>query len=232
MRVFLVDDHEVVRRGLHDLLQLEDDIEVVGEAGTVQQALDRIPSCRPDVALLDVRLPDGSGVELCRSIRSSMPEVACLMLTSYPDDEAMFDAVVGGAMGYLLKQVRGSDIVAAVREVGAGRSLLDPAMVERVSTLLREGPREDPRLSGLTPRERTILGHLADGWTNRQIAESLGVAEKTVKNHVTNLLSKLGMSRRTEAAVYAVRLEHEGAGTSRGGGRWERRGEVGTNGPA
>ena len=132
------------------------------------------------------------------------------MLTSFPDDEAMFDAVVGGAMGYLLKQVRGADIVSAVRDVGAGRTLLDPAMVERVSARLRAGPVEDPRLSDLTPRERTILGHLADGWTNRRIADELGVAEKTVKNHVTNLLSKLGMSRRTEAAVYAVRLEHDG----------------------
>jgi len=213
-RVFLVDDHEVVRRGLYELLEMEDDLEVVGEAGTVQQALDRLPSCRPDVAVLDVRLPDGSGVELCRAIRSSQPDVACLMLTSYPDDEAMFDAVVGGAMGYLLKQVRGADIVSAVRAVGAGKSLLDPAMVERVASRMRAGPQEDPRLSDLTPRERAILGCLADGWTNRRIADELGVAEKTVKNHITNLLAKLGMSRRTEAAVYAVRLEQHGTGGS------------------
>lgn len=231
LRVFLVDDHEVVRRGLHDLLQMEDDLEVVGEAGSVQQAIDRLPSCRPDVAVLDVRLPDGSGVELCRAIRSSHPDVACLMLTSYPDDEAMFDAVLGGAVGYLLKQVRGADIVAAVRDVGAGKTLLDPAMVERVSARLRAGPEEDPRLRDLTPRERTILGCLADGWTNRHIAEELGVAEKTVKNHVTNLLSKLGMSRRTEAAVYAVRMERDGADLKAGEHRPGRR-EVGTNGPA
>ena len=207
IRVFLLDDHEIVRRGVRDLLESGGDIEVVGEAGTAQQALDRVPSAAPDVAVLDVQLPDGSGVEVCRELRSAHPEVACLMLTSFADDEAMFDAVVAGAAGYVLKQVRGSDIIDAVRRVAAGEQLLDPALVERALERLRRGPEEDERLRGLTPQETRILGLLADGLTNRQIADEMFLAEKTVKNYVSNLLAKMGMSRRTEAAVYAARLD-------------------------
>jgi len=205
IRVFLVDDHEVVRRGVRELLDIEDDLEVVGEAGTVAEALARIAAVGADVAVLDVRLPDGSGVELCRDLRSAHAGLACLMLTSYSDDEALFEAVVAGAAGYVLKQVKGSDIVEAVRQVGAGRSLLDPTMTTRVLERLRHGAVEDPRLAGLSGQERRILGHLADGLTNRQIAAEMFLAEKTIKNYVSNLLSKMGMSRRTEAAVYAVR---------------------------
>ena len=204
-RIFLVDDHEVVRRGVRDLLTAEDDLEVVGEAGSVAEALRRIPAVRPDVAVLDVRLPDGSGVELCRDLRSANPDLACLMLTSFDDDEALFEAIVAGAAGYVLKQVKGSDIVNAVRQVGAGRSLLDPIMTSRVLQRLRHGTAEDERLAGLSGQERKILELLAEGKTNRQIGVEMFLAEKTVKNYVSNLLSKMGMSRRTEAAVYAAR---------------------------
>jgi two-component system, NarL family, response regulator DevR len=205
VRVFVVDDHEVVRRGVRDMLESEDDFEVVGEAGTVEEALNRIPATSPDVAVLDVRLPDGSGVDLCRELRSRHPTIACLMLTSFNDDEALFDASVAGAAGYVLKQVKGNTITEAVRQVGAGRSLLDPAMTARVMARLRTGPSEDPLLAGLSGQERRILDLLADGKTNRQIAGEMFLAEKTVKNYVSNLLNKMGMSRRTEAAVYAVR---------------------------
>jgi two-component system, NarL family, response regulator DevR len=205
LRIFLVDDHEVVRRGVRDMLEAEDDFEVVGEAGSVTDALNRIPTVNPDVAVLDVRLPDGSGVELCRELRSSRPELACLMLTSFDDDEALFEAIVAGAAGYVLKQVKGSDIVDAVRQVGAGRSLLDPMMTSRVMERLRRGSAEDQRLAGLSGQERKILELLAEGKTNRQIAGEMFLAEKTVKNYVSNLLTKMGMSRRTEAAVYAAR---------------------------
>jgi len=205
LRIFLVDDHEVVRRGVRDMLEVEDDFEVVGEAGSVEQALHRVAAARPDVAVLDVRLPDGSGVELCRELRSTYPTIVCLMLTSYDDDEALFEAIVAGASGYVLKQVKGSDIVAAIRQVGAGRSLLDPALTARVMERLRAGTTEDPRLAGLSAQERRVLDLLADGLTNRQIAASMFLAEKTVKNYVSNLLAKMGMSRRTEAAVYAAR---------------------------
>lgn len=206
LRVFLLDDHEVVRAGLRSLFEDAEDIEVVGEAGTVQDALVRVPLARPDVAILDVRLPDGSGVEACREIRSAHPEVACLMLTSYADDEALLAAVMAGASGYVLKQVGGRDLVADVRTVGAGGSLLDPAITERVIDRLRRGPAEDERLAALTPQERRILDRIAEGRTNRQIGEELFLAEKTVKNYVSNLLAKLGMQRRTEAAVFAARL--------------------------
>src|SRR5471032_2183837 len=199
LRIFLVDDHEVVRRGVRDMLEAEDDFEVVGEAGTVEEALNRIPATSPDVAVLDVRLPDGSGVELCREVRSSHPTLACLMLTSFDDDEALFEAIVAGAAGYVLKQVKGNDIVEAVRQVGAGRSLLDPAMTARVMTRLRNGPTEDSRLASLSGQERRILDLLAEGKTNRQIATEIFLAENTVKNYVSNLLTKMGMSRRTEA---------------------------------
>jgi two-component system, NarL family, response regulator DevR len=207
--VFLLDDHEVVRRGVRDLLESAGDIEVIGEAGTAAEALQRIPIVRPQVAVLDVRLPDGNGIEVCREIRSSHPEIACLMLTSYSDDEALFDAIMAGAAGYVLKQIRGNDLVSAVRQVSTGASLLDPAVTGRVLARLRNPPKEDERLSRLTDQERRILDHIAEGMTNRQIANEMHLAEKTVKNYVSNLLMKLGMERRTEAAVFAARLADE-----------------------
>jgi len=203
--VFLLDDHEIVRRGLCDLIDSEPDLSVVGEAGSVAEALNRIPLSSPRVAVLDVQLGDGTGIEVCRDIRSSHPEIACLMLTSYADDEALMDSVVAGASGYVLKQVRGNDLLDGIRRVAAGQSLLDPAVTARVIERLRRGPEEDARLSTLTPRESEILGLLADGLTNRQIGEALNLAEKTVKNNVSNVLMKLGMERRTQAAVYAAR---------------------------
>jgi len=205
-RVFLLDDHEIVRRGLRELLEAEDDLEVVGEASTAEEALARIPAVRPDVAVLDVRLPDGNGVEVCRDIRSEHPEVQCLMLTSYADDEALFDAIMAGAAGYVLKQVRGAELVDGIRRVAAGQSLLDPSVTSRVLDRLRKAPEEDERFAGLTEQESRILALLAEGMTNRQIAAEMFLAEKTVKNYVSNLLAKMGMQRRTEAAVYAARL--------------------------
>ncbi len=211
VRVFLLDDHDIVRRGLAHLFETQADIELVGEAGTAEEALSRIPPTRPDVALLDVRLPDGDGVEVCREIRSRYPEIRCLMLTSFADDEALFDAIMAGASGYLLKQVKSDEIVEAVRLVAKGESLLDPAVTGRVLERLRKGPEEDERLAKLTSQERNILELIADGLTNRQISEQIHLAEKTVKNYVSNLLTKLGMERRTQAAVYAARLaEHRG----------------------
>ena len=204
--VFLVDDHEVVRRGVRDLLESTGDVTVVGEAGSVAEALERVPATAPDVAVLDVQLPDGTGIELCRELRSQRPELSCLMLTSFPDDDALLDAVVAGASGYVLKQVRGSDLVDAVRQVATGHSLLDPVLRERAAKRIRSGPEEDERLRHLTPQERRILDLLADGMTNRQIADEMFLAEKTVKNYVSNLLAKMGMSRRTEAAVFAARM--------------------------
>ncbi|MEA2931399.1 MAG: two-component system, NarL family, response regulator DevR [Actinomycetota bacterium] len=205
LRVFLLDDHEVVRRGLRDLLEAEDDIEVVGEAGTADEAYGRIPATSPDVAILDVRLPDGDGVEVCREIRSKHPEIACLMLTSFAEDEALFSAIMAGAAGYVLKQVRGTDLVDGVRRVGRGESLIDPSLTTRVLERLRHPPEAD-ELAGLTDQERRILDLVAEGLTNRQIGEQLFLAEKTVKNYMSNLLAKLGMSRRAEAAAYAARL--------------------------
>lgn len=216
VRVFLVDDHEVVRAGLRALLESADDLEVVGEAGTVADALIRIPLGRPDVAILDVRLPDGNGIEVCRQVRSDNPEIACLMLTSYADDEALLSAVMAGAAGYVLKQVGGTDIVADIRKVAAGGSLLDPRLTERVLERVRRGPQEDKRLASLTPQERRILDQIAQGRTNRQIGEELFLAEKTVKNYVSNLLAKLGMERRTEAAVFATHLADERAAREEG----------------
>jgi len=207
--VFLVDDHEVVRRGLADLIALEADLDVVGEAGTVQDALHRIPAARPNVAVLDVRLPDGSGVEVCRDIRSAMPDVACLMLTSYADDEALFAAIMAGASGYVLKDIRGNDLVEAIRSVAAGRSLLDPSVTQRVLERLRNGTQHDDRLDALTDQERRILELIGEGMTNRQIGEQMHLAEKTVKNYVSSLLAKLGMERRTQAAAFVARLEAE-----------------------
>jgi two-component system, NarL family, response regulator DevR len=204
--VFLLDDHEVVRRGVRDLLDASGEIDVIGEASTAEEALSRIPAVRPQVAVLDVRLPDGNGVEVCRSIRSDHPEIACLMLTSYSDDEALFEAIMAGAAGYVLKQIRGNDLVAAVKHVATGASLLDPALVGRVIARLRNPPQEDERLGRLSDQERRILDLIAQGMTNRQIANELHLAEKTIKNYVSNLLMKLGMERRTEAAVFAARL--------------------------
>jgi DNA-binding NarL/FixJ family response regulator len=204
IRVFLLDDHEIVRDGVRALFEGVDGMEVVGEAGTAAEALARIPPTRPDVAILDVQLPDGSGVAVCREVRSAHPEVQCLMLTSFSDDEALFDAIVAGAAGYLLKQIRGIDIVDAVQRVAAGQSLLDPTLTRRVLDRMREPPKEDERLARLTPQERKILALIAEGLTNRQIAERMFLAEKTVKNYVSNLLAKLGMQRRTQAAVFGA----------------------------
>jgi len=203
IRVFLLDDHEVVRRGVADLLGVESDVTVVGEAGTAAEALARIPATRPDVALLDVQLPDGDGIEVCREIRDRLPEVRCLMLTSFADDEALLGAVLAGASGYVLKQVRGTDLVGSVRRVAQGESILDPVLVERARARLT-GAHEDERLARLSPQERRILDLIAEGKTNRDIGESLFLAEKTVKNYVSNVLMKLDMKRRTEAAVFAV----------------------------
>jgi two-component system, NarL family, response regulator DevR len=206
IRVFLLDDHEIVRRGLRELLETESDIEICAEAGTAEEALARIPPTAPDVAVLDVRLPDGDGVEVCREVRSRHPEIKCLMLTSYSDDEALFEAIMAGASGYLLKQIRGTDLVDAVRRVASGQSLLDPSVTASVLERLRAGAEPDERLQRLTDQERRILDLIAEGLTNRQIAERVHLAEKTVKNYVSNLLSKLGMERRTQAAVFAAEL--------------------------
>jgi DNA-binding NarL/FixJ family response regulator len=202
--VFLLDDHEVVRRGVRDLLESEG-IEVVGEAGTAAEAVGRIHALDPDVALLDVRLPDGDGITVCREVRSRHPRTACLMLTSFTDDEALFQAIMAGASGYVLKQIRGTDLVEAVRTVAAGQSLLDPTVTASVLERLRRGPKVDERLAHLTAQEQRILELMAEGLTNRAIGERLHLAEKTVKNYVTSVLSKMGMTRRTEAAVYAAR---------------------------
>jgi two-component system response regulator DevR len=211
IRVFLLDDHEVVRRGLRELLEVEDDLEVVGESGSAAEATRRIPALRPDVAVLDARLPDGSGIDVCRDIRSVDPSVHALILTSYDDDTALFAAIMAGASGYVLKDVRGTDLVDGIRRVAAGQSLLDPAVTARVLERLRNGPEMDPRLAGLTEQERRILDHIAEGKTNRQIGEEMFLAEKTVKNYVSSLLAKLGMQRRTQAAVFAATLhEQEG----------------------
>ena len=212
-RVFLLDDHEIVRRGLRELLEAEDDLEVVGEAGTAEEAYGRIPATTPHVAVLDVRLPDGDGVEVCREVRSRHPEIACIMLTSFADDEAVYAAIMAGAAGYVLKQVKGVDLIDGIRRVAAGESLLDPTVTTQVLERMRRG--NDDELSGLTDQERTILDHIAEGLTNRQIGEQMYLAEKTVKNYVSNLLSKLGMSRRTEAAVFAARLAERKARDNR-----------------
>jgi DNA-binding NarL/FixJ family response regulator len=206
VRVFLLDDHEIVRRGVRELLEANDDIEVVGEAGTAEEGMARIPAVKPDVAVVDMRLPDGNGVEVCREVRSRDESIHCLILTSFADDEALFDSIMAGAAGYLLKQIKGTDLVDAIRRVAQGQSLLDPSVTARVLERLRKGPEEDERLARLTEQERKILDLIAEGMTNRQIGERLFLAEKTVKNYVSNLLSKLGMERRTEAAVFATKL--------------------------
>ena len=207
IRVFLLDDHEVVRAGLKHLLESSGDIEVVGEAGTAAVAISRIPALMPDVAVLDARLPDGSGIDVCREVRSSRPETKAIILTSYDDDEALFSAIMAGAAGYVLKQVNGQDLVNAVRHVAGGGSLLDPSVTAKVMERLREGaPNEPDELKSLTPQERRILELVAEGLTNRQIGERLFLAEKTIKNYMSNVLSKLGLESRTQAAVFATRL--------------------------
>ncbi|WP_329127004.1 response regulator transcription factor [Streptomyces sp. NBC_01465] len=211
IRVFLVDDHEVVRRGLIDLLDAEPDIAVVGDAGSVEHAVNRGKALRPDVAVLDVRLPDGDGITVCRELRSDMPELACLMLTSFDDDDALLDAIMAGASGYVLKQIRGADLLSAVRTVAAGQSMLDPATTARLMNSLRTEPAPEgaqpPELAGLTARERDILELIGGGLTNRQIGEQLFLSEKTVKNNISRLLAKLGVHRRVQAAVLASQLE-------------------------
>jgi len=211
IRVFLLDDHEVVRRGLADLLDAEPDISVVGDAANVEHALVRAPAVRPNVAVLDVRLPDGDGISVCRDLRSRMPELAVLMLTSFDDEEALLDAIMAGASGYVLKQIRGSDLVSAVRTVASGQSMLDPATTARLMRSLRaepaEAPTVAPELAGLSPRERAILALIGDGLTNREIGKRLYLSEKTVKNHISRLLAKLGVQRRVQAAVLATHLE-------------------------
>lgn len=206
IRVFLLDDHEVVRRGLCELLEKDGDIEVVGEAGGVADAVRRIPAARPDVAVLDARLPDGEGVEVCRRIKETDPSIAVIILTSYEDDEVLFAAIEAGAAGFLLKQVRGNDLVEAVRKVAAGGSLLDARVTGAVLERLRTGPPKAPELELLSEQERRILELIGEGLTNREIAERMHLAEKTVKNYVTRVLAKLGLQRRTQAAVLASRL--------------------------
>ncbi|MET9539365.1 response regulator transcription factor [Streptomyces sp. NPDC006553] len=217
-RVFLLDDHEVVRRGLRDLIDDEPDMEVVGEAASAEQALARGPALRPDVAVLDVRLPDGDGISVCRDLRSRMPDVACLMLTSFDDEDALLDAIMAGAAGYVLKQIKGSDLVAAVRTVATGQSMLDPATTARLMRSLRDPeaakPPKDERLAVLSDRERSVLELIGEGLTNRQIAKRLYLSEKTVKNHISRLLGKLGVERRVQAAVIAAQVhEHDPEGT-------------------
>jgi DNA-binding NarL/FixJ family response regulator len=206
IRIFLVDDHEIVRRGVADLFEDEPDLEIVGEAATVAEALRRIPEHEVDVAVLDVRMPDGNGVELCRDLRSQLPELRCLILTSYSDDEALLNAIMAGASGFVLKQVVGNDLISAVRKVGAGESLLDAKTTEALMKRIRRGETNGP-LSGLTDQERAVFDLVGEGLTNRQIATRLFLAEKTVKNYVSHILAKLGMQRRTQAAVLAVELK-------------------------
>jgi DNA-binding NarL/FixJ family response regulator len=207
IRIYLLDDHEIVRRGLRDLFEAEGDLEIVGESGSAVEAQSRIPALRPDVAVLDARLPDGSGIDVCREIRSVDPTIAVLILTSYDDDEALFAAIMAGASGYALKQIQSTDLVASVRQVASGRSMLDPDVIARVLARVRSGVDDEPdELRDLTSQERKILELIAEGLTNRQIAERMFLAEKTVKNYVSSVLSKLGLERRTQAAVLASKL--------------------------
>ena len=205
IRVFLLDDHELIRRGLTELLESEGDIVVVGESGLAEDAKRKIPALRPHVAILDGRLPDGSGVDVCREIRSQHPEIAALILTSYDDDDALFSAIMAGASGYVLKQVRSADLLDTVRQVAAGRSMLDPAVTGQVLERIRTGPKTNAALDRLTAHEQRILDLIAEGMTNRQIAQNLHLAEKTVKNYVSSLLAKLGVESRTQAAIFVTR---------------------------
>jgi DNA-binding NarL/FixJ family response regulator len=206
IRVFLLDDHEVVRQGLRALLESGGDIEVVGESGLAVEATARIPALRPHVAVLDARLPDGSGIEVCRSVRAVDPDIKALILTSYDDDDALFAAIMAGAAGYVLKEIGGQDLIGAVRTVAAGNSLIDPSLTARVLERVRNGPATAPELADLTEQELKLLGLIAEGLTNRQIGERMFLAEKTVKNYVSSILSKLGLERRTQAAVLASKL--------------------------
>jgi len=206
IRIFILDDHELVRTGLKTLLDAEDDMDVVGQAATAQQGLEEIGTLQPDVAILDVRLPDGSGIEVCREIRSLYPDVSCLMLTSYADDDALFSAIMAGAAGYVLKEIGGSDLIGDIRRVSEGRSLIDATLSKDIFDRLRKSQKTEARLSSLSPQERRVLDLIAQGRSNRQIAEEIFLAEKTVKNYVSSLLAKLGMQRRTEAGVYAAIL--------------------------
>ncbi|MEU8925390.1 response regulator transcription factor [Kitasatospora sp. NPDC048545] len=220
VKVFLLDDHEVVRRGVHDLLDAEPDLQVIGEAATVEQALTRVPALRPDVAVLDMRLPDGDGVTVCRELRSRMPELACLILTSFDDEEALLDAIMAGAAGYVLKQISGTDLVSAVRTVASGQSMLDPGAATRLMARLRGDAVTEQRsdLPQLTEREREVLALVGEGLTNRQIGQRLYLAEKTVKNHISRLLAKLGVERRVQAALIATQtLAPHGQPTGRPG---------------
>jgi DNA-binding NarL/FixJ family response regulator len=213
IRVFLLDDHEVVRRGVRDLLEFEDDLVVVGEAATAAEALVGIPTSRPDVAVLDVRLPDGSGVNVCREIRSEHPEISCLMLTSFADDDALVDAIMAGADGYVLKQIRGSDLVGAVRTIAAGGSLMDSRTVARTMERLRVRAEKNDPLATLSEQEHRVLDLIGEGLTNRQIGERMFLAEKTVKNYVSSVLAKLGLERRTQAAVLATEVRNHSEST-------------------
>ncbi|AKH85626.1 LuxR family transcriptional regulator [Streptomyces sp. CNQ-509] len=222
IRVFLLDDHEVVRRGLHDLLDAQPDIEVVGDASTAAEAVARGPALRPDVAVLDVRLPDGDGIGVCRELRSRMPELACLMLTSFDEDQALLDAIMAGASGYVLKQIRGDEIVNAVRTVASGKSMLDPSTTARLMESLRHEAEPEPRdaaLASLTGRERDILELIGEGLTNREIGKRLYLSEKTVKNHISRMLSKLGVERRIQAAMIATQAKPSAADDKRPDGR-------------
>lgn len=214
IRVFLLDDHEVVRRGLKDLLEDAGGFEVVGESGLAEQAMRRIPALRPDVAILDGRLPDGSGIDVCRQVRSQDPTIAALILTSFDDDDALFSAIMAGASGYLLKQARGNDVVESVRQVAAGRSLLDPAITAQVLERIRNGPPTNPVLDRLTAHEQRVLELIGEGLTNRQISTQLHLAEKTVKNYVSSLLTKLGLESRTQAAILLARAAPRQDGNS------------------
>lgn len=207
LRIVLIDDHEVVRAGIKAMLDAQDDMEVVGEAGTVEDGIKRVGFDEPHVVVLDVRLPDGSGIEACREIRSRFPDVKVLILTSFADEEALMSTILAGASGYVLKRVKGTDLVEDIRRVGAGESLLDPDMTEKLFDRLRSGPRTDPLLSLLSDQEHEIVVRIADGKTNKQIAEEMFLAEKTVKNYVSNVLTKMGMSRRSEVAAYVARME-------------------------
>jgi two-component system response regulator DevR len=208
IRVFLLDDHEIVRRGIKELLESEGDIEVVGESGLAHEAVERIPALRPNVAILDGRLPDGSGIDVCREVRSVDPSIAALILTSYDDDEALFAAILAGASGYVLKQVRGNDLIDTVRRVASGQSTLDPSVTARVLERLRDGSRSDPELDALSAQEQRILDLIGTGLTNREIAERMALAEKTVKNYVSSVLAKLGLKSRTQAAIFVTRHPH------------------------
>lgn len=209
LRIVLIDDHEVVRTGIKALIDAQEDLDVVGEAGSVEEGIRRVGFDEPDIVVLDVRLPDGSGVEACRDIRQRFPDVKVLMLTSFADEEALMSAILAGAAGYVLKRVKGTDLIESIRRVGEGESLLDPEMTAALFGRLRDGPRDDPLLSRLSPQEREIVHRIAEGKTNKEIASEMFLAEKTVKNYVSNLLAKLGMARRSEAAAYVARIEAE-----------------------